>query len=116
MSNTAKTMPHGTRSQETSPGPRPFEKPIYVTSPFLPPIEEFAAGPVSKKVKEPERLKKIFAHIDADGDGKVTLKEFQQAREKRQQRAGGKKGKRGPGDKGNGMGKGKPGPGGMDKK
>ena len=44
MSDTAKTMALGTHGQETSPGPRPFEKPIYVTRPFLPPIEEFAAG------------------------------------------------------------------------
>jgi dTDP-4-amino-4,6-dideoxygalactose transaminase len=44
MSDTAKTMALGTRSQKTSSGLRPFENPIYVTKPFLPPIEEFAAG------------------------------------------------------------------------
>ena len=44
MSDTAETMPPGARDQKTSPVPKPFEKPIYVTRPFLPPIEEFTDG------------------------------------------------------------------------
>jgi dTDP-4-amino-4,6-dideoxygalactose transaminase len=44
MSDTAKIMALSTHGQETSPCPRPFENPIYVTRPFLPPIEEFTAG------------------------------------------------------------------------
>lgn len=44
MSDTAKTISLGSSGQLTSSGPRPFEKPIYVTKPFLPPIKEFAEG------------------------------------------------------------------------
>ena len=44
MSHTAKAIRLDVSEQETALTPRPFEKPIYVTKPFLPPIEEFTAA------------------------------------------------------------------------
>jgi dTDP-4-amino-4,6-dideoxygalactose transaminase len=44
MSQTAEAMAIESLEQETTLNLSPFEKPIYVKKPFLPPIEEFTAG------------------------------------------------------------------------
>jgi dTDP-4-amino-4,6-dideoxygalactose transaminase len=44
MSHPGEAMSIDVSEQETALTPRPFEKPIYVTKPFLPPIEEFTVG------------------------------------------------------------------------
>ena len=44
MSDTVKTPSASPEQKPDVTAPQPFEKPIYVTRPFLPPIEEFTAG------------------------------------------------------------------------